>query len=216
MMYNNTNNAYLWSQQYGPYINPMVNPMTYENLSEEERKALYYLISNTIDDLKSEDRKEQTTTTLYADNIPVCEVIDDKPYWYKELAKCKIEDKRKAINELKTELNMPNLRACQQAKRDAIYSSLNMPPRPTYNNYYHDEIKKCPICGRKPELVYREAYDVYDIQCISKILKTPHLFVFGRAEESKKDVVDRWNKLVLEYEIDQEDNYHPCWLRRYF
>ena len=193
----------------------MVNPMTYDNLSEEERKALYYLISNAIDDVKSEEKKDQTTTTLYADNIPVCEVIDDKPYWYKEIAHCRIEDRQKTVDELKTKLEIEKLNNYQQAQRDAILSSLNV-YGPTYSNRYPYKIKKCPICGRDPEVIHHEAYDVYDIQCISKFLKTPHLFVFGKAEESKKDVVDRWNKLVLEYEIDQEDNYHPCWLKRYF
>ena len=114
----------------------------------------------------------------------------------------KIEDRQKTVDELK------------QAQRDAILSSLNV-YGPTYSKRYPYMIKKCPICGRDPEVIHHEAYDVYDIQCISKFLKTPHLFVFGKAEESKKDVVDRWNKLVLEYEIDQEDNDHPCWLRRY-
>lgn len=57
-------------------------------------------------------------------------------------------------------------------------------------------IARCPICGKYPEVKYRDEYKLYDIYCKSYLAKTPHFAVFGLKDEPKKSVIKRWNEKV--------------------
>lgn len=57
-------------------------------------------------------------------------------------------------------------------------------------------VSRCPICGKYPEVKYRDEYKLYDICCKSYLARTPHFAVFGLKDEPKKSVIKRWNEKV--------------------
>ena len=76
-------------------------------------------------------------------------------------------------------------------------------------------IERCPICGKVPEVKYYKNYDVFDISCRPLFSRTSHFYVFGSSGESKKSVVGRWNKKVVQYETFNKNNPAESVLRRF-